>query len=177
MRAIDEARFRDALDPHGLLRENALALPPRDDAFIVFAQQSDARIAIDDWRRHAERFLSTRIGLTVDKGYGERPPRTDAARVVVVPPGAPSETRLLWGRPRTDDDIDAAEDADGGGGLALLAKRCGQVWMVECERDEDPVALRLAAIVAGVALGPILSPGGKRLFGPKTARQALDAIA
>jgi hypothetical protein len=49
--------------------------------------------------------------------------------------------------------------------------------MVECERDEDPVALRLAAIVAGVALGPILSPGGKRLFGPKTARQALDAIA
>jgi len=176
MRAIDEATFREALDARGLLRDGALAFPPREDAFIVFAQQSDALITIDDWRRHAERFLATRIGLTVDKRYDEEhAPRIDAARVVVAPHSAPSETRMLWGRPRTDDDVYAAEDADGGAGLALLAKRCGQVWMVEREHEDDSVALRLAAIVAGVTLGPILVPGGARLVGPKTAKQELDA--
>jgi hypothetical protein len=173
VRTIDEATFREALDAHGIVRDGALVLPSREDAFTVFAQQADARIAFDEWRRHAERFLATRIGLTVDKRYDDVAPQVDAARVVVAPASGPSETRVVWGRPRTDDDVHAAEDADGGGGLALLAKRCAHVWLVECERDDDRVALRLAAIVAAVALGPILAPGATALFGPKTARQRL----
>ena len=173
MRAIDEATFREALDARGILREGALAFPTRDDAFTVFAQRRDARIAIDEWRRHASQFLATRIGLTVDKRYDDDAPRVDAARVVVAPRTGPSETRIVWGRPRIDDDVHAAEDVDGGAGLALLAKRCAYVWLVECEGPGDRAALRLAAIMAGVLLGPILAPGGSALFGPKTARAQL----
>jgi hypothetical protein len=44
---------------------------------------------------------------------------------------------------------------------------------VRAETPDDAVALRLAAIVAGVVLGPVLSPGGAALFGPKTARRTL----
>jgi hypothetical protein len=62
-----------------------------------------------------------------------------------------------------------------GAGLADLAARCPQVWLVEREEPEDLVALRLAAILAGVALGPILSPGAGELFGPKTARERLSS--
>jgi hypothetical protein len=174
VRAIDEATFREALDGRGILREGALAFPARTDAFTVFAQRADARIAIDEWRRHAEQFLATRIGLTVDKRYDEAAPRRDAARVVIAPSKGPSATRAIWGRPRVDDDVHAAEDADGGAGLAMLAKRCAYVWLVESEGADDRAALRLAAIMAGVLLGPILAPGGTALFGPKTARVQLD---
>ncbi len=174
MRAIDEATFREALDAHGVLRKGALAFPTRADVFTVFAQRDDARIVIDEWRRHAERFHATRIGLTVDKKYDDgAAPRVDAARVVIAPAKGASETRVLWGRPRDDDDVHAAEDVDGGAGLAMLAKRCAYVWLVECEQADDRAALRLAAIVAGVVLGPILTPGGTELIGPKTARARL----
>jgi hypothetical protein len=47
------------------------------------------------------------------------------------------------------------------------------VWLVECEGPDDRAALRLAAILAGVLLGPILAPRGAALFGPKTARGEL----
>jgi hypothetical protein len=47
------------------------------------------------------------------------------------------------------------------------------MWILETEGDDDRVALRLAAILAGVLLGPILAPDGA-LIGPKTARERLE---
>jgi hypothetical protein len=179
-RPIDEATFRGALDARGILREDALALPGLADAFTVFAQRTDSRVEVGEWRGHAERFFATRIGLTVDKRYDSQAetPSIDAARVVVAPVSGEGGTRTAWGRPREDDDIHAAEDAEarsGTRGLALLARRCAHVWLVEIEREDDRVALRLAAILAGVLLGPILAPGASLIFGPKTAREKLAA--
>jgi hypothetical protein len=172
------------LDANGILRgdrvENA---PAADRAFRVFSQRADARIDVVEWRGHAERTLDVRLGLTIDKRYPSPPPREDAARVVVAPlPTAvrpvrgAAGTRACWGRPCTPPDVSAAHDAGvAGAGLADLAARCPTIWLVEIDGDDDPVALRIAAIFAFVTLGPILSPDGARLFGPRTARERLAA--
>jgi hypothetical protein len=170
------ARKKDARYPGRM----ALVLPAQDACFTVFSQRLDARIDVTEWTRYAERFVAARVGLTEDRRYEMEAPREDAVEVVVAPPADPrapsfaSGTRGCWGRPRTDGDIRAAREApETGAGLADLAQRCPQVWLIATLGDDDAIALRLAAILAGVMLGPILSPAGRALFGPKTARARL----
>jgi hypothetical protein len=178
-RALDES-MRGLVDPHGILREGALEEPDRARALMVFAQREDARVDLVMWKRHAEDFFDARLALNVAKDYPEGYPRVDAVGVVLSPRGGPPEAqRLCYGRPRRDDDLRAAEDADslaGNTGLGLLAKRCASVWLVVMEETADRTALLLAAILASVVLGPILSPEGA-LFGVKTARGKLETMA
>jgi hypothetical protein len=183
--SLAETDLRDLLDAQGLLdAAREPAFPSNDVAFIVFSQRANARIDAAEWGRYAERFLGARLGLTVEKRYDVRVPSRDVARVVLAPlgdkvdeVGAPSGTRVCWSRPRTEEDVRAARRAElAGAGLADLAQRCPQVWLVEVEAEEDPVSLRLAATLAGVMLGPILSPRGASLFGPKTARERLFSV-
>jgi hypothetical protein len=173
--------LRALLDAHGLLDPaRDVAFPPRDAAFSVFSQREDAQIDVAEWGRYAERFLRARVGLTVSKSYDARIPQRDLVRVVLAPAREGSSvsggTRLCWGRPRTEEDLEAARHAEvAGAGLPDLAARCPQIWLVERESEDDLVALRIAAVVAGVMLGPILSSSaaGRSLFGPKTARERL----
>jgi hypothetical protein len=91
----------------------------------------------------------------------------------------PETSRLCFGRPRERDDLRAAEEADvraGSAGLGRLAQRCMTVWLVATEGEADAAALRIAAILASVVLGPILSPDGQDLFGVRTARTKLEAL-
>jgi hypothetical protein len=111
--------------------------------------------------------------------YDSDPPMTDAAEVVIVAPGCPEAARVCYARPRTDDDLSAAEGVDaraGYSGLGLLARRCPMVWLVVTLEEVDRIALRIAAIVASVVLGPILSPDGTELFGVRTARLKLESL-
>lgn len=175
---LDEASLRALLDERGLLRQGALAAPARSTVYAVFAQRADASLDVPALKRQAERFFGTRLGLTVDKAYGPGAVREDAARVVVHgdDPSA-SGTRLCFGRGAQPDDVGAAEEAErrkGTFGLAALAQRCGALWLVVPETDEDRVALTIAAIFASVMLGPILTPFGAELFGVRTARLKLE---
>ena len=170
----------DTADPEAT---SALPARRREDGLLVFAQRADARIDIGGWSAQAQRFFSTRLGLAEDKPYapGQAAPRTDGARFVIAPDGEPPGIRSAHGRPREADDLSLAEDADervgpGGTGLALVARRCQTVWLVTRELDADPLALRLAAILASVLLGPILDVRVPELFGVKTARAKLDAL-
>jgi hypothetical protein len=156
------------------------AAPNRDAAYLVFAQRADARIDVDAWNDYAVRFLAARVGLAQEP---ERRPESDAqtvfARVVVAPDGAPPAIRSLFARHRDDVDLALAEAADAGAGhtgLALLARRCDSVWLVERDGEPDRPALLCAAILAGVMLGPILDARGPEIFGVKTARAKLEAI-
>ena len=160
----------------------ALVFPARDACFLVFSQRADARIEVAEWARHGERFLRTRVERkdASAAGDGASSLRESTATIELGPlhePGDPNArgVRTCWSRPRTEDDLVAATSAPGGAGLAALAERCPQVWLVGTEgrAEDDAPALRLAAILAGVLLGPILAPGGLSLFGPKTARQRL----
>jgi len=170
----DEATFRAALDDRGILRPGALASP--SPSFLVFAQRSDAFVDVAAWQGHARRFFATDLGLTTEKRYATPLPTTDAARIVVVC-GDEHGTRLAFARPRTDDDLRQAEAAEARApaGLALLAKRCPTVWLVEAATPDDRIALRIAAILASVLLGPIMPPARDAIFGVKTARLTLSA--
>jgi hypothetical protein len=150
-------------------------------ALLVFSQRGDARVDIDGWGAHAERFFATRIGLAEEKRYdpGTPFPSTDDARFVVAPAGGTPGIRAVHARPRDDADLHLADAIDaraGGTGLALLARRCPTVWIVERESEADSLALRLAAILASALLGPILDAHRTELFGVKTARAKLEAL-
>lgn len=153
-----------------------------DAAYMVFAQRPDARVEIEAWSAHAERFFATRLGLTAEKRYAPgEVPRTDAARFVIAPEGEAPGIREATARPCDASDLARATMADervgpGGTGLALLARRCPTVWIVERAVDRDPLALRLAAILASIFLGPILDTRLPELFGVKTARAKLEAM-
>ncbi len=155
--------------------------PPQGDSSYSRSQGVDARIDIQAWNAHAERFFSARIGLTEDKSYesGAPAPRSDTARFVVAPTGEEPGIREVAARPRDATDLSLAADADaraGDTGLARLAPPCETVWLVSRDNDSDALALRLAAILASVLLGPIFDKGTFELFGVKTARAKLEAM-
>jgi hypothetical protein len=172
-----DEELRALFDERGLLREGALASPSAEDALVVFAQARDARFDADRWDAQAARFFDARVGLTIEKRYVGAPPCVDAARVVIAVGRAEAEqngVRLVFGRPRNDEDLAKAvaiEARRGGGGLADLAKRCDQVWLIERESPDDALALRLAAILASVALGPIVDLANDTVFGVRGARE------
>jgi len=142
-----------------------MASTPRETAYLVFAQAADDHVDVPAWDAHASRFFDTRLAAAT------------SARLLVTPAsGAPGERRVEV-RPREAEDLALAEAADASGtGLAMLARRCPRVWLVPREADADAIALRLAAILASVLLGPILDARGPELFGVKTARAKLAAM-
>ena len=155
-----------------------LGIPAVDDALLVFSQQSNARIAIDAWNDHAVRFFQTRVGMAEPFAPEGGVPGVMRARLVIAPDGGAAGVRSAWTRSRTADDLalaDAAEARAGGGGLALLARRCPWVWLVERDTIDDRLALCLAAILASVLLGPVLDARAGKIFGVRTAREKLAA--
>lgn len=175
---LSEERFRNCLDAHGILRPGALSAPDAHSAFAVYAQRTDAALDMSALKTHAARFFGAKLGLTTPKDYGKTPPLFDAANVVLASDdGRTSGTRLCFGRPADERDravADAAERAQNTYGMALLAARCPTIWLVSHDTESDRVALTIAAILASVLLGPILSPSGDELFGVRTARLKLE---
>jgi hypothetical protein len=152
------------------VRDDAERAPPaREGCYLVFAQTTEAHANVEGWDAHAHRFFRTRIGLE----SGEAP----ALRLVITPAGEPPAVRWIFARPREAEDLVLAEAADPrGSGMALLARRCPTVWLVAREGDssDDRAALRLAAVLASVFLGPILDVRVPELLGVKSARARLD---
>jgi hypothetical protein len=141
-------------------------------ALLVFSQRG-AEPEVDAWDAYGARFLDCRLGPA------EPPVRTAAGvalHLVVTASTASPAIVSLEGRAREDADLrlaDLAEKRAGGGGLALLARRCPTVWLVE-RAEDDAAALRLAAVLAGVLLGPIVDVESAEIYGVKTARLRLQ---
>jgi len=175
-----EEAFRALLDGRGVLRPDALEAPERGASYAVFAQRTDARLDIAAIKQQGSRFFDARLGLTVDKEYGDAAPAVDAARVVVASAdGVITGTRLVYGRPVEQADLevaDAAERLQGTSGLALLARRCKTVWLVVPNDGADRPALLIATVLASVVLGPIVEPGAGAIFGVRTAREKLERL-
>lgn len=168
---MDESLLRGALDEFGILRSGVLSAP--SPAYLVFAQRHDAFIDLAAWQNHARRFFDTQLGLTVDKHYTAPLPRIDATHIVVAHTNE-NGTRFAFARPANAEDTARAEAAETApAGLADLARRCKTVWLVESTSEGDRIALRIAAILASVLLGPIVTPD-LQIFGVKTARIKLE---
>lgn len=135
-----------------------------DSCFLVFSQSKDATRDVAGWDAHAARFFATRLQAG------------DGHAIVVAHADEAPASRLVTARPRAAEDLELADRAEArtGGGLGLLAHRCPTVWLVERLAADDPLALRLAAILAGVHLGPILDARVPELLGVKTARARLE---
>ncbi len=174
---LGDEPLRALLDPHGLLAEGR-ALPALEQTYLIYGQRGDGTIPISLWRNQADRFFGAKLGWTVEKRYEATAlPERDAASLMVFA-GERRGTRAVITRPSTPDDhalAEALEHQQGTYGLALLARRCPRVWLVESEGPWDPVSLLVAAVIASVELGPIVDPGREALFGVKTARAKLDA--
>jgi hypothetical protein len=175
--SLTDEDFRAHLDECGLVRDpNAIAEPAPADHLLVFAQRTDARIELASIRAHAERFFRTTLGLTVAKRYETVFPPRDGAQFVIASPGRASGVRLALSRPTTSADVaraEAAERSSKMGGMGALAARCKHVWIIGTEHDNDAHALLLAAIMASVMLGPIVS--GEAIFGVRGARSRLES--
>ncbi len=83
------------------------------------------------------------------------------------------QTRLK--RAEDDDAAARAEQTGRAGGMAALAGRCTHVWTIDCAA-EDAALFNLCAILASIALGPVLPPDESTLFGVRGAMQRVEAL-
>ncbi|HEY1956364.1 MAG TPA: hypothetical protein VGH28_12145 [Polyangiaceae bacterium] len=133
--------------------------------FRVFAQADTPRLQLAAWQRNAERFFS--------ETFDVEEPSDTSARVVIA-----TARRVVTARSREEADLRDAladEPARSNGLYDLAERRCRVVFEVERQAADDRAGLLLAAAIASVALGPIL--GERELFGVRTAREKLEALA
>jgi hypothetical protein len=136
-----------------------------DSSLLVFSQSKDATRDVPAWDAQAARFFATRLQV----GAGDE--------ILVTHGAGAAESLCVSGRAREARELALADEVEArsGGGLGHLAHRCPTVWLVERRDDHDLVALRLAAILASMLLGPILDARVPELLGVKTARERLES--
>ncbi len=90
-------------------------------------------------------------------------------------------TFRIEARERTAEDLFAAEAAEArgrAGGMSLLAARCPVIWSIFPENDGTGSAeLQLSALLASVALGPVLPTDESTLYGVRGAMERAEAAA
>jgi hypothetical protein len=144
-------------------------MPAEAYGYLVFSQRPDTSVDLAGWDAHARRFF--RAALTASE---------DGHWLAVTPDGEAVALRAVRGRAATAEDHALATEAElraGGGGLGTLAQRCPTVWEVVRAEDVDPDALRVAALLASVLLGPIVDARSREILGVKTAREKLARLA
>jgi hypothetical protein len=139
----------------------------------VFTQTGDGRIDLARLVTQARAFFEASIDVL---GAEER----------VVRLRLQSEARGYAGtfavhvRPATQDDYATARSAEARGraaGMGTLAQRCGYIWDVEPDSDVVLAAtLNLCALLASVALGPVLPPDADTLFGVRGAMERVEQL-
>jgi hypothetical protein len=139
----------------------------------VFSQQPDLRACLPKLLQHARRFFAAELEVLADQP--ELRLHFESARY----PG--SGTFRISARPSTPDDQFAAEAAEArgrAGGMSLLAARCPAVWVVTAESDVTGSAeLQLTALLASVALGPVLPADEETLYGVRGAMERAEKAA
>jgi len=148
----------------------------------VFSQQLDLVAALPQLLQHARRFFAAELNV-----LGSSPPqradpleafvglRWESARY----PG--QGTFRITSRARTEDDRFAAEAAEArgrAGGMSDLAARCPAVWTITLEGEVTGTAeLQLSALLASVALGPVLPEDESTLYGVRGAMERAEKAA
>lgn len=122
--------------------------------------------------RQATRFFEGVLEVLEEPGPG-------ALRVRIMSPrrGFSSEYTLRTRAKSAEDDAAAARAEARGraGGMAALAARCAHVWTVEGDA-QGPALLNLCAVLASVALGPVLPADESTLFGVRGAMERVEAL-
>lgn len=145
----------------------------------VFSQQADLVAALPKLLQHARRFFAAEINV-LSASPSERPePLLAEVKLELESARYPARGVFrLESRPSTDDDrfaAEAAEAAGKAGGMALLAARCPAVWLIHLEGEAEGTAeLQLSALLASVALGPVLPESEQTLYGVRGAMERAE---
>lgn len=148
----------------------------------VFSQQPDLVAALPRLLQHARRFFAADLNV-----LGSSPPdraqplsgyvglRWEGARY----PG--HGTFRVTSRAANADDRFAAQAAEArgrAGGMSDLAARCPAVWTISAEGEVTGTAeLQLSALLASVALGPVLPEDESTLYGVRGAMERAEKAA
>lgn len=148
----------------------------------VFSQQPDLVAALPQLLAHARRFFAAELEVL----SSSPPERADAAIAFVTLqlqsaryPGA-GTFRLEARRPNQADQAaaQAAELRGKAGGMAQLASRCPALWVLTAEGEVTGSAeLQLSALLASVALGPVLPEDESTLYGVRGAMERAEKAA
>lgn len=144
----------------------------------VFSQQLDLVATLPRLLQHARRFFAAELNV-----LGSSPPggAESSAFVLVALESAryPGHgTFRVTSRAATSDDRFAAEAAEArgrAGGMSDLAARCATVWTIIPEGDVTGTAeLQLSALLASIALGPVLPEDESTLYGVRGAMERAE---
>jgi len=145
----------------------------------VFSQQTDLVSALPQLLQHARRFF--RMDLEVLSASPPDRSEPEHAWVVLRLEGHRYPCRgefRVESRGAQDDDRSAAERAEArgkAGGMALLAARCRSVWTIFASGTPTGSAeLQLSALLASVALGPVLPTDESTLYGVRGAMERAE---
>jgi hypothetical protein len=146
----------------------------------VFSQQPDLVAALPRLLQHARRFFAASLNV-LEASPPERPEPLQAfVRLHFESGRYPAQGEFfIESRAATDDDRFAAEAAEArgkAGGMALLAARCAAVWTLLPQGEASGSAeLQLSALLASVALGPVLPADESTLYGVRGAMERAEA--
>ncbi len=149
-------------------------------SYTVLSPESTSVFALERWAHQARRFFGTQLTGGPQKHYESGWPRFDSGTLELQEgESSPRHSVRIQTLPR-DRASALLEQARigvvqmGGAGFDVLVARTNRVWQFQCAEQHAPTSgsLLAAAIIASVALGPILAPDGA-LFGVKTARERL----
>lgn len=148
----------------------------------VFSQQPDLVAALPQLLAHARRFFAAELDV-LSASSAERAERSEGeVRLRFASARYPGQgTFRIQARRATDADraaAEAAEERGRAGGMALLAARCGALWSLTPEGEASGSAeLQLSALLASVALGPVLPADESTLYGVRGAMERAEKAA
>jgi hypothetical protein len=145
-------------------------------SYVVFCQSEDAEVDVARLRSHASQFFGASfevVGKPAVRGMGKD--QVTELRLALRTQGGADIGFTLVSRPVENADMIAAREAEARGnvpGMGALAERCARVWELR-EPTDAPVATvyLLCALLASVALGPVLPPDHSTLMGVRSARE------
>jgi hypothetical protein len=140
----------------------------------VFTQEATPCLPLPRLLAQARRYfaLSVNVDSRSDGDHGGERVRFE------LEPGAGAHVSVR-ARTTKPDDLGAAARAETRGnaaGMASLAKRCPTLWEVEADAGVHATTLHeFCALLASVALGPVLPPDESTLYGVRGAMERAKA--
>jgi hypothetical protein len=148
--------------------------------YLVFVQRTRLDVDLAGIVANAHRYFEAEVNV-LDASSPDGGATAELARLELSSARHGFRARFeVSARASTDDDFrraDAAEIAGRAAGMATLARRCRVIWDIRPDEPADPRAtLNLCALLASVALGPVLPPDGATLLGVRSSMKRLERL-
>ena len=143
-----------------------------EQSVLVFTQTPNGHIDAAQLVSNARKFFSVEMEVLLAE------PAPDRCQLIELTlDGARFQVQA---REVQDSDLARARTAERSGraaGMSDLAARCGHVWCINDSAASERSALLLQALLASVALGPVLPVDDSTLYGVRGARERADRIS